>query len=267
MQRAFTFLAALCVSLGALVATPSKAAAASNGPCVTDDINARFDSWTEKSSVSKNVRNIRAKIQVSSPVSQFRPCSWSLGLDSSSAWVAIVPGSGNPNNNDKWSILQVGIIACNATEFGACRPNTDHYFWAEGGCPISPPDPQDLGLANTSLHDYQIRHYSDGTYDLRIDSVSKISFLDYADHDVGCWITHNYDNGQWAYERNDRGDGLGDTTHKAAMNPTYMMWYDPGDTGTWASPAFDDCNAAPSDHPGVGSCSYGPNYLYGWTNY
>lgn len=46
-----------------------------------------------------------------------------------------------------------------------------------------------------------------------------------------------------------------------------MMWYDPGDTGIWASPGFDHCWSEPSAHPGISSCSYGPNYLYGWTTY
>jgi hypothetical protein len=264
-RRLGSALIATVFAASGLVASPGIAAAAPYGSCVTGGI-ANYFSFVEKASGSNNLRNIKSTIQVSSPTSQFRPCSWNLGNDGSSGWVAIVPGSGNPQLGNSEAILQIGLIACNEFWLGACSGNSLRYFWAEGGCGASIPDPQDLGSTGTTSHVYEIRHFSDHWYNLKIGGVTKIAFLDTSHDDVSCWITKNFTKGQWAFERWDRGDGIGDTAHNSLMWYANYMW-DPGDSGTWTVPNFTSCSASPGTFPGKGFCSWGADALLGWSQY
>jgi hypothetical protein len=249
---------------------PLPVAAASYGSCV-DAFEGHFFAYTEKAPASQNVRNVRADITTKSVTDQFRPCKWDAGLDGSGAWVAIEPSAGNPKNGDPESILQIGVIACNEDTQSACTvvpSGWKTYFWAEGGCGASLPDAQYLGgPVDNSSHTYEIRHLSGNVYRLRIDGVTKVSFVASTHSDVSCWIQSNYDKGQWAYERHDRGDGLGDSTHKADIGFSHLMYGDPGDGGTWADPNFTFCQAQPTSGTGRSFCSFGVNYIFGWTQY
>jgi hypothetical protein len=158
------------------------------------------------------------------------------------------------------------LIACNEFWLSSCQGNTLHYFWAEGGCGLSVPDPQNLGTTNTSSHVYEIRHYSDDWYNLKIDGVTKVAFLDTSHDDVSCWITQNRTKVQWAFERWDRGDGIGDSAHKSLMWYAWFMW-DPGNGGSWIVPNFTGCSATPTGFPGKGFCNVGDDELLGWSQY
>jgi hypothetical protein len=248
-------------------ASPVPVAAAAYGACVTSGIE-NFFSGVNKSITNNNVRNVNTSIDVSSPSDQFRPCTWSLGNDGASGWLAIIPGAGNPHNGDHEAILQIGIIACNEFWLAACQGNQIRYFWAEGGCGLAIPDPQDLGLANSNSHNYEIRHLDGDVYRMRIDGVTKVSFVASTHDDIKCWIPFNYTMGQWAFERWDRGDGIGDSSHKSSNYQAHHMVGDPGTSGTWvSSPNFGGCFAGPSDSPGKGFCEFGTNYVHGWSSY
>jgi hypothetical protein len=260
-------LISLVLAVASFSALPSAVRAVSYGPCVSNP-GVNLFMYTEKSSTSRNVRNVRAAIQVSSPVNQFRPCGvWNYTLlapDGSSGWVSLEPGNLNPKNGDLNAILQIGVIACDELFLAACASGQIRYFWAEGNCGLSIPSPQDLGVADTSSHVYEIRRWSNGDYDLRRDFVSKIRFAPSTHTNVNCWLPYNLEKAQWAFERWDRGDGVGDGTHKGTMNPAYFMWDDPGDSGIWVSPGFSFCTAQPTSYPGLGQCTWGSNYLEGW---
>lgn len=264
-RRRVPGLVAAVFAISGLAALPQAVAAAPYGGCVTGGLE-WFFSFTQKSSSTASLRNIKATVQVPSPNTQFRPCSWSLGNDGSSGWVAIVPGGGNPQLGNNLAILQIGVIACNEFWLAACSGNTLKYFWAEGGCGASAPDPQSLGTANTISHVYEIRHFTDDWYNLKIDGVTKVSFLDTEHDDVSCWITKSRTKGQWAFERWDRGDGIGDNAHNSLMWSARYMW-DPGNNGTWAVPNFSSCSATPTNFPGKGFCSFGSDALLGWSQY
>jgi hypothetical protein len=239
------------------------ALASSYGSCVDAGPISVFSYTDRGGGGTYYVRNVRASIQVSNPSTEFRPCTWSTGNDGASGWVAIVPGALNSHNGQASAILQVGIIACNSYWLSACWNTQDRFFWAEGGCGLSLPDQQDLGPANTAGHLYEIRHYSDNSYSLRIDSVSKLRFVATTHTDVSCWIGGD-DKGQWAFERNDRGDGIGDMGLYSSLYSAYDMHGDPGDSGVWVNPGFAFCSATPTTYPGKGSCVYGSDYLRAW---
>jgi hypothetical protein len=97
--------------------------------------------------------------------------------------------------------------------------------------------------------------------------MSEVYFNANKHDDVKCWIQSNYTKGGWAYERQDRGDGVGDSTHKSRFYPTYLMWGDPGDSGTWANTNFSFCAAQPTSGTGIGHCGYGSQTLDGWSTY
>lgn len=240
-------------------------AAISYGTCV-DSLQAHYFSFTEKSSGSSNVRNVQSNLITRSKVDQFRPCSWNNAMNGASAWVAIEPGSGNPQNGNVVAILQIGVAACAHYIESGCQSYTKRLVWAEGGCGLSVPDYQDLGVTiDDAYHVYEIRHLSGDTYRLSFDGVAKLTFVGQNHDDIKCWIGSNYTKGAWAMERWDRGDGLGDITHKTIFGNAKMMWGDPGNGGSWAIANFTFCSDVQPPSGGQSHCAWGDSYLNTYT--
>ncbi|MBI2781805.1 MAG: hypothetical protein HYX55_08435 [Chloroflexi bacterium] len=250
-----------------LLAAPTSVLAQSYGGCQNTFMEHWF-TYTEKSSSSTNVRNVNANIGAPSITDQFRPCNWSYDWNGTSAWVAIVPGSGNPQNGNAEAILQIGVDACADYPESACQSGQKRYFWAESGCGLSVPDGQDLGgPVNTAAHNFVIRHFSDNWYNLNIDGITKVAFLMTTHDDIKCWIGSNYTKAQYAFERWDRGDGIGAGAPYANITSAKLMWGDPGDSGTWANAGFTFCSAAPSSGVGVSHCTMFSTSITAWTTY
>jgi hypothetical protein len=70
------------------------------------------------------------KATVNPAATTFVPCIGSggpLSVDGPAAWVAVTAASGDFN-----SIIQIGIINCNAPLVGVCDRTGAHYFYADG---------------------------------------------------------------------------------------------------------------------------------------
>lgn len=254
----------LTLLLGVSATSPLPVAAVSWGSCV-DSLMAHYHTWTEKSSDTNNIKNLKANLITRSLTDQFRPCSWNNAMNGVSGWVALVPGHNNPREGSTTAILQIGPIACAHQIQSACQSHAKRIFWAEGGCGLSVPDAQDLGSVDNAYHNYEIRHYLADLYSLFVDGVSKVAFSGQSHSDVSCWVNSNYTKGQWALERWDRGDGIGDITHRAIFGSPKLMWGDPGANGTYVNANFTGCIKVQPPSGGQSFCEFGSDYFNAWT--
>jgi hypothetical protein len=233
-------------------------------PCVNgtphnrwDGVNLNYGGWS--------ARAVYARIDPPNQTDAFAPCTNSFGNDGASAWVAIVPGTGNEDYGSASAIIQIGIINCNGLAVTACGGGTQfHYFYADGGCLGDLPVAEDLGPANGAEHEYLIYlNKSNSTYYFQIDGVTRRTLSKY-DGAVSCWIIQ--DKGvQFSAETTDGGD------HYSYPNSdSYSMrlhfnqpraWEDyTGDPFGWRSPTedMDDCNMEDSSTVWSHHCAISP---------
>jgi hypothetical protein len=190
------------------------------GPCIDSGTNARLAGVNVPSPNGVAVRGVKATIAPRNATA-FHTCypSGQVNFDSSSHWVAIVPGPGNTHYLDGNSILQVGVEVCVAP-FGlqGCDGNP-HFFWAMDGCGESPyPRPLPNGATNYFQHVYEIRHVSSpvSAYELWIDGSRRFidDNLQYripaSDGAINCWIGQGKQQAEFSSEQADGGDSLGD---------------------------------------------------------
>lgn len=183
------------------------ALAASGGSCV--DFFANNDNFAgETQDLATSIDGAYAEIDPPSDGgSFFFNCGApGTGNDGISAWVALVPGSGNSHYGDRNAILQIGVINCDG--LGAQCDNTNHIFWAAGGCNFNTPVPVDLGETDDAMHTFNVAINGTGTnWLLKMDGTT-LKNIAMSDPAVNCWDTGDVA-AQIMAERKDRGDSAG----------------------------------------------------------
>ncbi len=167
----------------------------------------------------------------------FVPCDGSggpLSADGPEAWVGITSNPADVN-----SIVQIGIINCNAPLVGTCDGNSAHYFFADGGCNMNLPLAEDLGSASMAAHEYRIERsvLPGGQYrwQFYVDNVERKYLLE-TNASINCWITGDRD-ADWFGETWDGGDGFADASNK--LNFTSAGYRSSGFQTTWTNPGWD----------------------------
>lgn len=138
----------------------------------------------------------------------------------SSAWVGIVPGTGNPQYGNSNAVVQIGVVDCDSGLYSACLGNDPRLFIAWGGCNgVKPEARTDLGVAPFDQGEWWLK--------FKVTRFSqKVKFrLDWSDGqeyvwtyevwntdpdfaDFACWIDGNTDV-QYLFEKKDRADSVG----------------------------------------------------------
>lgn len=200
----------------------------------------------------------------------WEPCDGGLG--NASVWVALVPGSGNPNGMDSNTILQVGTIKCTIPGIGGCESGIfgqkAHFFWAYGGCGTAIPTAQffDITGKDPELeHKYRVDVYS--TYfDIVVDGGIVFTSNQQQWNGVSCWATGTKDF-QIMTERKNHNDAFGGPNYLDDFQYIYNMRRKYGNV--WYDLSATTCDGqTTADRTGVHSnvCVANGTYMEIWTN-
>lgn len=188
-----------------------------------------------------------------------------------SAWVALVPGSGNPSYGDSNSILQVGVQqqrVCQSAFPPICT-EAYTYFRASGGCNGAVPDTVQLdivinnhnfGTPVNTLHKYRIDVSATGYFLLTMDDITIFdSRTDGGWSRVSCWILGTRDI-QILGEKSDHSDRYAvppDVVNFSGMKRKYQnTWFDLNGT---------TCEATNASTPHPDGCTANGTVMDVWT--
>jgi hypothetical protein len=191
--------------------------ASNTQPCVDAVANSRH-AGTYKDATNWQARGVRATIN---PIDDtFALCSGLYGNDGVSAWVAIEPGTGNPDhpaNGGTGGIIQLGILKCNSGLSTACSvPNQIWAVWAAGGCGFPAAavriGSQPIGAGS---HTFTIRKESEAQgsdWLLFIDS-ALVKTIPNTAYQISCWQADDK-MAVWSGETWDGGDSYAAAANK-----------------------------------------------------
>lgn len=184
------------------------------------------------------------KAVINTTLSTFRPCAYTAGVNSTSAWIGIVPAAGTANSTNPSAIYQVGIVNCSDTPtYPDLCSNLPAgrlaWFWAYGGCNGVGPRGRLLAYTDDNQHTYEIHHFSSpqSGYSIYIDGAYYAATTKYAsDPALSCWLGSRH-GAIYMTETWDAGDGIADQSPASPVISSSVGWRIT-DGGPWQSPTW-----------------------------
>jgi hypothetical protein len=197
------------------------------------------------------------------PATTMAPCDTVTFTTVASAWVAVIPGSGNSHYGDFNSILQAGVIV----EHQAFDVSRAYWFIASGGCGGATPTPIYLEGVHVPAFDWGVHRFvvvaTSLDFQIYFDGWQVYNSVDdpYIWTDISCWTDETKDIAAEGEKINHASRFSIETSSTTFTNIQKKY------SGSWTSLTGTSCEAVNTTTPHRDYCSpvSGGSGLFIWT--